>query len=288
MDDFPDIPTALRRTPARITPPQPITAVTVEVVDRDAIQIGELYSKARTSLVDSVRYQIECGQRLAEKKASLGHGEWLPWLEDNANILGFETRRTASRLMKLAANGTSTSHLNGTTAAQISRATWGNNASKKKTKSLDNTSIVPVNSDPAHSGEDWDYGPRGSHDEGVLVLRRRGFLWRASEAVRHAPFDDLVGIEIDAEMIAAALNAARAWASQVASMSESGWDMLAELRPTSTVSDPVFNCMFDLRRSISEALRHLPLEQHASLFTEARELVDEIAKAHHDLKIRPR
>lgn len=103
-------------------------AIDGEIVDRDAIGIGELYEQARTSIVDSVRCQIECGQRLAAKKASLKHGEWLPWLEGNAGVLGFSTRRTASMLMKAAGtNGKSTSHLDEADAAKISRLTWGNN-----------------------------------------------------------------------------------------------------------------------------------------------------------------
>ena len=85
----------------------------VEIVDNDAIEIGELYERSRTDLIGSVRSAIECGQRLTEKKAFLVHGAWLPWLETNAGVLGFETRRTSSRLMKLAAeaNGTLASHL---------------------------------------------------------------------------------------------------------------------------------------------------------------------------------
>ena len=30
------------------------------------------------------------------------HGDWLPWLEANAEALGFSTDRTAQRLMKIA------------------------------------------------------------------------------------------------------------------------------------------------------------------------------------------
>jgi hypothetical protein len=44
--------------------------------DPDALAIGELYRKARSSVADSVRYLIEAGQRLARKKAELGHGSW--------------------------------------------------------------------------------------------------------------------------------------------------------------------------------------------------------------------
>jgi hypothetical protein len=71
----------------------------VTVLDAEAVAIGELVKKARSSLIDSVRYAIEAGHRLAAKKASLDHGDWLPWLEANAEVLGFETDRSARLLM---------------------------------------------------------------------------------------------------------------------------------------------------------------------------------------------
>ncbi len=98
---------------------------TGEVVDRDAIEIGELYGKARSTVIDSVRYLIDCGQRLTTKKARLKHGEWLPWLESNAGVLGFENRTTASRLMTAAANDALAHHLNEAEALKISQDIWG-------------------------------------------------------------------------------------------------------------------------------------------------------------------
>ncbi len=116
---------------ARVNELAVIPAVAGEVVDNDAIEIGELYEKAGCALVDSVKYQIECGQRLVEKKASMKHGEWLPWLEANAAVLRFATRQSASRLMKVAdTNGTSTHHLGESEAIQISRQTWGNDTTR--------------------------------------------------------------------------------------------------------------------------------------------------------------
>ena len=85
--------------------------VNSEIVDNDAIEIGELYQKSGHSLVDSVKYSIECGQRLSAKKATMRHGQWKIWLAGNAGVLGFTAARTASRLMKVAAKGTSTSLL---------------------------------------------------------------------------------------------------------------------------------------------------------------------------------
>jgi ParB family chromosome partitioning protein len=102
----------------------------VLVVDNDAIRIGELYRKAHMSVAESVRYLIEAGHRLAAKRETLGYGRWLPWLEANAEVLGFDSRSTASRLMKLAAeapNGALTQHLNEAEALRLNRIAWGNN-----------------------------------------------------------------------------------------------------------------------------------------------------------------
>lgn len=65
---------------------------------------------------------------VAAKKASMAHGEWLPWLEANSDVLGFSTDRTASRLMKTAANRTLASvfDLSAPDAADLSRQMWGN------------------------------------------------------------------------------------------------------------------------------------------------------------------
>ena len=101
------------------------TAVEVTIVDGDAAAIGELIEKSKSSIVDSVRYQIAAGQCLKVKKDSLAHGEWLPWLELNYGTLGFTTRRTATMLMKIA-NEKSTSHLDVPAAIQVSRKIWGN------------------------------------------------------------------------------------------------------------------------------------------------------------------
>jgi len=74
--------------------------------DTDAATIGDLLRKSRGSFVDSVRYAIEAGHRLKAKKAELKQrGEqWLPWLQANAEVLGFgeAPERQAQRLMRAA------------------------------------------------------------------------------------------------------------------------------------------------------------------------------------------
>src|SRR5262245_9896462 len=93
--------------------------------DRDAAEIGALYRDARASMVNSVRCLIEAGQRLAAKKVELGHGQFLPWLAANADVLGFSDRRTASRLMEAAAKWGASAPFEEADALQISRAVWG-------------------------------------------------------------------------------------------------------------------------------------------------------------------
>jgi ParB family chromosome partitioning protein len=93
--------------------------------DRDAVTIGKIWQKACNSLIDSNKYYIECGIRLKAKKAKLTHGEWLPWLKANRDVLGFKDRTTATRLMK-AANDASTHHLDEVAAVSLNRLIWGN------------------------------------------------------------------------------------------------------------------------------------------------------------------
>lgn len=53
----------------------------------------------------------EIGKRLSQAKEQVGHGEWIPWIEENLNY----TRRTASNLIKVYEsypNGNTSSHLN--------------------------------------------------------------------------------------------------------------------------------------------------------------------------------
>jgi hypothetical protein len=97
--------------------------------DVNAVRIGILWRKSRASMADSVRYAIEAGHLLTAKKDSLEHGEWLPWLEANADTLGFNNRSTASRLMKLAKqhgspDGAPAHHLNEADVLQINRQIW--------------------------------------------------------------------------------------------------------------------------------------------------------------------
>jgi hypothetical protein len=92
----------------------------------DAVAFGELYARSTSSFVDAVRERLKCGQRLEEKKATMAHGEWLPWLEANADVLGFATRATAAMLMKAAKGYVKPAlHLDVPEALSLSRRMWG-------------------------------------------------------------------------------------------------------------------------------------------------------------------
>jgi hypothetical protein len=112
-------------------------------IDPAAAVIGGLWRRACQSLVDSTRCYIECGKELIAKKATLAHGQWLPWLEANKDALGFGNDSTARRLMT-AANRASTHDLDDpATAVAISRQLWGNADSQLVQQSLSNEHYTP-------------------------------------------------------------------------------------------------------------------------------------------------
>ena len=97
-----------------------------QVVDNDAVEIGTLYADSHSSMIDAVVKRLECGRRLVEKKDYLGHGNWLPWLAENAGTLGFENDSTARRLMKAAQANRALAHdLDDEEAVRLSRQMWG-------------------------------------------------------------------------------------------------------------------------------------------------------------------
>jgi N6-adenosine-specific RNA methylase IME4 len=99
------------------------------IVDTDAARIGDLYRRGKSCMVDSVRYLLEAGSALIAKQDAMAHGQWIPWLKENAQTLGFASRYTAAKLMS-AARKHSKCVVDGTfaeeQALQINRETWGN------------------------------------------------------------------------------------------------------------------------------------------------------------------
>jgi hypothetical protein len=69
--------------------------------DRDAVAIGELYRSAEQSVIQTAPKWLACGHRLKDKKRATPRGQWLPWLEVNADLLGFG-EDAAQRMIKMA------------------------------------------------------------------------------------------------------------------------------------------------------------------------------------------
>jgi hypothetical protein len=123
---------------------------TIACLDTSTFVIGELFRKVNATAIDSVRLWIECGALLKAKRASLKHGEWLPWLEANIEILGFGELK-AQRMMKAAqAYPSLAKDLEPAEALRISRQIWGHTSklapriSLKPAAPQDDPSIVAI------------------------------------------------------------------------------------------------------------------------------------------------
>lgn len=115
--------------------------------------IGGLFSRAKAACMESVPYLIECGERLKAKRATLNHGEWLPWVEANRETLGFG-ERTAQLLIKGAAtNPKSTADLTPQAALKISRMIWGNAVPKAAPRLISRPVDLPEPPEPEQSEE---------------------------------------------------------------------------------------------------------------------------------------
>ena len=68
--------------------------------DESARQINRLHALANGHAEMAIQKAIQCGGKLAEKKASLAHGEWIPWIENNLTF----SDRQASTYMRVATN----------------------------------------------------------------------------------------------------------------------------------------------------------------------------------------
>lgn len=72
------------------------------IVESLTSEINHYHAKCEEAAGQAVAYAKEAGDRLAKVKESLGHGEWLPWLEKNFK----GTPRTAQAYMRIASNWT--------------------------------------------------------------------------------------------------------------------------------------------------------------------------------------
>lgn len=133
-----------------------------EIVDNEAYDIGQLYLKGCACQIESVKYLREAGAKLLDKKASMPHGEWLPWLQQNWDVLGFTTERTAQRLIKLA-NTTPASDLENLTeqeALEIGRTVWGHAQKEPGQFSLETPQLPSGQYHVIYADPPWSYGDK--------------------------------------------------------------------------------------------------------------------------------
>ena len=178
-----------------------VTCQGEERPDQDAVAIGSFYRKGREAILVSVKYHLQAGRKLIQKKRSMSHGEWVQWLRANADVLGFKHRTTASRLMKAAAANDASAHrLDQAEAFRINRALWGNLAAvtmpeaefkeiaPKKKKSLTKRS-------PSEIADQCIETVRATIEETIIGLQRA----RAPRTKFELLFEALGEIIIDAQ-----------------------------------------------------------------------------------------
>lgn len=77
----------------------------------ELVNLDQIVSEIKFFENQAVVSYWEIGKRLSQAKEQVGHGEWIPWIEENLNY----SRRTASSLIKVYEsypNGNTSSHLN--------------------------------------------------------------------------------------------------------------------------------------------------------------------------------
>jgi len=76
-------------------------------LDHLAVAIREQHEACEAAMSATVQHAIRAGELLAEAKAQVAHGEWLPWLSEN-----FDGSRTVAwTYMRLASNVQRVEHL---------------------------------------------------------------------------------------------------------------------------------------------------------------------------------
>lgn len=81
-----------------------VTAADAQAETRDlsnlARRINAAHSKMQNAMRAGLEHAIEAGALLIEAKAAVGHGGWLPWLDQNCTV----SPRTAQAYMRVARN----------------------------------------------------------------------------------------------------------------------------------------------------------------------------------------
>ncbi len=79
--------------------PNPL-AIKKQTTDPDAMRANILHNFITEKGFATIKAMVGCGEILAEKKASLAHGRWLPWVKSNLEF----TERTTQYYLRLYAH----------------------------------------------------------------------------------------------------------------------------------------------------------------------------------------
>jgi hypothetical protein len=171
------------------------------VQDSDVTEIAVLYEASTTSFADAILARLECGKRLEEKKKAVGHGNWLPWLDQNRHTLGFG-QTAAKRMMKAYdANRRLAADLTAADAIKLSRFMWQHDK-PKKTPQAKHVHAVD---------DDWEIDPDSPGDDEQTIWRR-GLMNRSLDATANAQYENWSRFAVDDELISTVEEAASAWA----------------------------------------------------------------------------
>ena len=156
---------------------------------------------------------IEIGQLLSSQKASMQHGEWLPWIENNLKF----NRNTAANYIRVYDNRaelkcTSVVHL---TDAYARLA----NSVEKKAPSSRNGSQKATPAAARDDDRSWEIDPDEPGDSDQVIWRR-GVWNRAQESIGHAMYEDWSKFKSDPELVNAATQASEAWKKLAAYLKE--------------------------------------------------------------------
>ena len=97
-------------------------------VSISAHEINSEYRKAKSSFVGSANHILNVGRMLVEKKAELGHGNFIPWIEDNCEFDRFFSARSIKAWDKYGECALN-AHLTEVHAQAVVRIAWGNKGS---------------------------------------------------------------------------------------------------------------------------------------------------------------
>ena len=98
------------------------TAVACNRLAALAVEIEAAHLAVRGAFRTTLERAAYCGRLLIEAKAMVGHGDWLPWIEQNTTVGPREVQRymrVAARWTEIEANASAETHLTLTEAVAL-------------------------------------------------------------------------------------------------------------------------------------------------------------------------